>query len=343
MSDVFARVGSFNYQGCQIVRADTLIMINSNDVVLDNVWVWHADHDDCGTNPEAGVYGKSDECHSTHGLVVNGHRATAYGMSVEHIVKGDNVLWNGEDGETYFYQCELPYHERGFKAHGYAVARSVKSHKAVGIGVYIIGADVQVKSGIVLPPSAEARHLYNVVIKGAAEQFQNIVCAYRDDIDSSGEACYGPESCKYGVCFRDSVPKAKLALKPKPTLAPQPATVPAFGPPPQSVVPWHQVPPPAQSTSVSPLHQPSSPAYGKEPSIATTAGIALVLLAVGVMSVTLVNEFCIIKTQDRTSLALNFSPANGISTAIPTLPMGDEEPAMEISELSRLNVQGARC
>merc|ERR1719159_159735 len=122
-----------------------MVKISSNDVVLDNMWLWHADHDDCGTNPSV-EHGKSDQCHSTHGLVVDGHRITAYGLAVEHIVKGDHVLWNGEYGETYFFQCELPYHEKTFKAHGYSIARSVKSHTALGIGVYIIFDTVKVKS-----------------------------------------------------------------------------------------------------------------------------------------------------------------------------------------------------
>ena len=39
---------------------------------------------------------------------MNGNSVRAYGLFVEHTL-GDMVLWNGEDGETYFYQSELPY------------------------------------------------------------------------------------------------------------------------------------------------------------------------------------------------------------------------------------------
>lgn len=42
------------------------------------------------------------------GLEVNGNYVKAYGLFVEHTL-GDMVSWNGEHGEVYFYQSELPY------------------------------------------------------------------------------------------------------------------------------------------------------------------------------------------------------------------------------------------
>ena len=33
---------------------------------------------------------------------------TAYGLAVEHTL-GDQVVWKGDGGRTYFYQSELPY------------------------------------------------------------------------------------------------------------------------------------------------------------------------------------------------------------------------------------------
>lgn len=179
LSDVFARVGSFQYQGCPVVRADTMLEINSDDVIVDNAWLWHADHDDCGTDPEHGLYGKSDDCHSAHGLVVNGRRVTAYGISSEHTVAGDNVLWNGEDGETHFYQAELPYHNKDFGQMGYSgytVAPFVKTHRASGLGVYIIGNGLDVRSAFLFTPTVQASNLVSVVIKGRPEQFESIAC-----------------------------------------------------------------------------------------------------------------------------------------------------------------------
>ena len=45
---------------------------------------------------------------SDTGLVVNGDNVTATGLFVEHYKKY-NVIWNGENGKTIFFQNELPY------------------------------------------------------------------------------------------------------------------------------------------------------------------------------------------------------------------------------------------
>eukprot|EP00966_Prymnesium_polylepis_P007919 182407-Prymnesium_polylepis.1 len=42
------------------------------------------------------------------GLVVDGDDVTMYGLAVEH-TEEDLTLLNGERGQTYFYQSELPY------------------------------------------------------------------------------------------------------------------------------------------------------------------------------------------------------------------------------------------
>jgi len=78
-----------------------MIQINSSYVVVDHVWLWRADHDVQGSV-------KSSHNYVATGLEVNGNFVRAYGLFVEHTL-GDMVLWNGEDGETYFYQSELPY------------------------------------------------------------------------------------------------------------------------------------------------------------------------------------------------------------------------------------------
>ena len=43
-----------------------------------------------------------------NGLVVNGDNVTALGLAVEHY-EAEQVEWNGEGGETIFYQSEMPY------------------------------------------------------------------------------------------------------------------------------------------------------------------------------------------------------------------------------------------
>ena len=61
-------------------------MVNSSDVVLDDIWAWRADH---GT----GV-GWTVNTADT-GVVVNGDDVTAYGLFVEHYQKNE-VIWNGQ-------------------------------------------------------------------------------------------------------------------------------------------------------------------------------------------------------------------------------------------------------
>eukprot|EP00443_Scrippsiella_acuminata_P069050 CAMPEP_0115434294 /NCGR_PEP_ID=MMETSP0271-20121206/33069_1 /TAXON_ID=71861 /ORGANISM="Scrippsiella trochoidea, Strain CCMP3099" /LENGTH=732 /DNA_ID=CAMNT_0002859715 /DNA_START=101 /DNA_END=2296 /DNA_ORIENTATION=- len=220
MSDIFARVGSFHYRGCHVVRADTMVEINSDDVVLDNTWLWHADHDDCGTDPgnSLNVTGKSDECISEHGLVVNGARTTAYGTAAEHMTKGDMVSWRGEKGEAYFYQSELPYHNDGYSSKGYvayAVAPGVKEHLAYGMGVYIISGKSQSKGGFILPSTARAENLMTVVVIGHKWQFKDTLCLRQADGDGE-EQCVGPTSC---------VPETRCVVRTLPSGSTPPASL----------------------------------------------------------------------------------------------------------------------
>lgn len=69
--------------------------------MIDHVWLWRADHDEGGS-----VYDSRN--HVSTGLEVNGNHVRGYGIFIEHTL-GDNLIWNGEDGEVYFFQNELPY------------------------------------------------------------------------------------------------------------------------------------------------------------------------------------------------------------------------------------------
>ncbi len=133
--DIFARVGG----GSELGVATSAVIINSNDVIGDQAWLWRADH--------GNMVGWSSN-KSTNGLIVNGNNVTYYGLFVEHYQQ-DITQWNGENGRTYFYQCELPYDPptqndwthtwNGQKVNGwpgYKVADNVKTHEAWGLGVY---------------------------------------------------------------------------------------------------------------------------------------------------------------------------------------------------------------
>jgi hypothetical protein len=130
LHDVFFRIG-----GASAGKAQTSLVVWSDDVLLDHIWAWRADH---GT----GV-GWTVNTADT-GVVVNGDDVTAYGLFVEHYQRYQ-LIWNGENGRTVFFQNEMPYdppnqaawvHDgvNGFAA--YKVADSVRTHEAWGLGSY---------------------------------------------------------------------------------------------------------------------------------------------------------------------------------------------------------------
>jgi hypothetical protein len=154
VQDVFLRVG-----GYIAGKATNSLLVNSNNVIIDHIWAWRADHGNAGTYSWTSAIGD-------HGLIVNGNDVTAYGLFVEHYQKYQ-VIWNGNGGRTYFFQNELPYDpptQAAWRtgANGYAaykVADSVNTHEAWGMGSYCYfnvnpsihadrGFEVPVKSGV---------------------------------------------------------------------------------------------------------------------------------------------------------------------------------------------------
>ncbi|WP_157695487.1 pectate lyase family protein [Nakamurella panacisegetis] len=134
LQDVFFRVG-----GAHVGRVETGLVVNADHTILDDIWSWRADHaqnaSDVGWTVNT----------ADNGVVINGDDVTATGLFAEHYQKY-NVLWNGQRGETIFFQNELPYDapnqalwshqgEPGYPA--YKVADSVRSHVAYGLGSYI--------------------------------------------------------------------------------------------------------------------------------------------------------------------------------------------------------------
>ncbi|MFJ3906436.1 RICIN domain-containing protein [Streptomyces sp. NPDC090025] len=130
LHDVYFRVG-----GAGVGKATTSLVVNSDHVIGDHMWIWRADHG-------SGVGWTTNTADT--GLVVNGDDVTMYGLFVEHYQK-HQTLWNGERGRTYFYQNEMPYDPpnqaawmnggtQGYAA--YKVADNVTSHLAYGLGSY---------------------------------------------------------------------------------------------------------------------------------------------------------------------------------------------------------------
>ncbi|MBY8878780.1 RICIN domain-containing protein [Streptomyces sp. PLK6-54] len=131
LQDVFFRVG-----GDIAGKATTTLVVNSADVIGDDLWLWRGDHSNgvgWNTNP------------AMQGLVVNGANVTMYGLAVEHYEKYQTT-WNANGGRLYFYQSETPYDvpdqgswttsggDLGYAS--YKVANSVTSHEAWGLGIY---------------------------------------------------------------------------------------------------------------------------------------------------------------------------------------------------------------
>jgi hypothetical protein len=130
LHDVFFRIG-----GATLGKATTSLVLNSDNILLDDIWVWRADHG----NGVGWTLNTADT-----GVIVNGDDVTAYGLFVEHFQK-TQVIWNGERGRTIMFQNEMPYDPPNQAAwmqngvNGYAaykVADSVKTHEAWGLGSY---------------------------------------------------------------------------------------------------------------------------------------------------------------------------------------------------------------
>src|SRR5215469_14011975 len=96
LQDVFFRVG-----GPHVGKATVALEVNTNNTILDDLWIWRADHG------VAGSVGWTVNTADT-GLVVNGDDVLATGLFVEHFQKY-NVIWNGTGGEIIFFQNENPY------------------------------------------------------------------------------------------------------------------------------------------------------------------------------------------------------------------------------------------
>jgi hypothetical protein len=94
LQDVFFRVG-----GPHLGKATVSLEVNSDNVVLDDIWAWRADHG-------SGV-GWTQNTADT-GVIVNGDDVTATGLFVEHYQKFQ-VIWNGANGTDVFFQSEMPY------------------------------------------------------------------------------------------------------------------------------------------------------------------------------------------------------------------------------------------
>jgi hypothetical protein len=172
--DVHCRVG-----GATTGKTSSCVTVNSSHVIIDNTWLWRADHDN--NNNTAGWTLNP----ANNGIIVNGDDVTVYGLFVEHFQQYQ-TLWNGERGAVYFYQSEMPYDPPNQAAWmaasghdgypSYKVADGVQTHHAGGIGVYsVFSNDVTAVNAIETPTGSGITMSHMVSVSLASGSITHIV------------------------------------------------------------------------------------------------------------------------------------------------------------------------
>jgi hypothetical protein len=161
LQDVFFRIG-----GAEAGKATNSLVVNTDNVILDDIWAWRADHG----NGVGWTVNTADT-----GVVVNGDNVTAYGLFVEHYQKY-NVIWNGNNGTDIFFQNELPYDPPSQAAwmeapgvDGYAafkIGKHVTSFSGYGMGSYSFfnqGVNIYADHAFEVPSTLPAGSLHDLL------------------------------------------------------------------------------------------------------------------------------------------------------------------------------------
>jgi len=161
LHDVFFRIG-----GAAAGKATISLEVNSDNVILDDIWAWRADHG----NGVGWTVNTADT-----GVIVNGDNVTAYGLFVEHYQKYE-AIWNGNGGTVIFFQNEMPYDPPSQAAwmeapgvDGWAalkVADTVTSFSGYGMGSYSFfnqGIDIYAANAFEVPSTLPAGSLHDLL------------------------------------------------------------------------------------------------------------------------------------------------------------------------------------
>ena len=156
IQDVFGRVGG---PDSTPVSTNSMIEINQDGVIIDNTWLWVADH---GTKVGYGI----NTC--KNGLIVNGNNVSAYALMSEHN-DSDNVLWNGDNGFVSMYQSEfrydLPKSADTEKIVSLRVSDNVNKFSGYGMGAYCFFPNeaVVINNGFGAPIGKSGINMSNLV------------------------------------------------------------------------------------------------------------------------------------------------------------------------------------
>jgi hypothetical protein len=188
LSDVYFRVG-----GPHIGKADVALEVNSNNVLIDHIWVWRADH---GVEGFSGDTERWNTNSGRNGVIINGHNVVATGLFVEHFQQY-NLVWNGQNGTTILFQNELPYDPpnqadwmngtvEGWAA--YKVGEQVTTHKLYGGGVYVFNQNnpsIHTENGFEVPqaPGVQLHHIMTVNL--SAGTIDHVVNGVGDAADTT--------------------------------------------------------------------------------------------------------------------------------------------------------------
>ncbi len=161
LHDVFFRIG-----GAEPGKATTSLVVNSSNVILDDIWAWRADHGN-------GVGWTSNT--ADVGVIVTGSNVTAYGLFVEHYQKYE-VVWSGNNGTDIFFQNEMPYDPPSQAAwmeapgiDGWAafkITNNVTSFNGYGMGSYSFfnqGINIYAAHAFEVPTTLPAGSLHDLL------------------------------------------------------------------------------------------------------------------------------------------------------------------------------------
>lgn len=176
LADCYFRVGGM--VDPKTVSCNAMCHVISGRIIIENSWMWRADH---GPDqwPNTGRYDLDSKTYyndSKIGLHVEKNAVVvAYGLACEHCTDVC-CKWEGDNGELYFYQCELPYCvSDDWNSPGIEVLGD--NFTGVGLGVYCYFPDKSfcqtahplVDTGIVVPSDAKIRNAITVWLDGVKD------------------------------------------------------------------------------------------------------------------------------------------------------------------------------